>query len=196
LILGQTLEDGEDGRGQHEPGRHANLRPASVEAALARRRVLDGHQHRAAPFAADAEALRHAQHDERDGGPWPDLFIGGQQADQEGRDAHDHERQHEHGLPSDLVPVVADDDAPERPGEESDRVGAEGIERPHQGVGVREEQAVEDEGRSRAVEKEVVPLDRGPNQAGQGDEPYRPVLGLGSRGGHRRSTVTQASALV
>ena len=133
--------------------------------------MLDGHEHRAAPFAADAESLRDAQEDEADCGPWPDLFIGRQQTDQERRDAHDDEREHEHRLAADLVAVVSDDDAADRPREEAHGVGAEGGERAHQRVERGEEQAVEDECGRRAVEEEVVPLDRGTDEARHGDEP-------------------------
>jgi hypothetical protein len=50
------------------PAGHAHLRERAVEAALALRRVLDGHQHRAAPLAADADALREAQEHEQGSG--------------------------------------------------------------------------------------------------------------------------------
>ena len=81
------------------------------------------------------------------------------------------ERQHEHRLAADLVAVVADDDAADRPRDEPDGVGAEGGQRAHQRVEGGEEQAVEDQRRRRAVEEEVVPLDRGADEAGDGDEP-------------------------
>ena len=66
---------------------------------------------------------------------------------------------------------MADDDAADRPRDEADGVGAEGGKRARQRVERGEEQAVEDERRRRAVEEEVVPLDRGADQARDGDEP-------------------------
>ena len=60
------------------------------EAAAAVRRVLDRHQHGAAPLAADADALREAQHDEQHRRPDADRVVGRQQPDQKRRDAHDH----------------------------------------------------------------------------------------------------------
>ena len=78
--------------------------------------------------------------------------------------------EHEHRLAADPVAEVAEDDAAERAGERSRRrtcrtrasVPAERIER-------REEQLVEDERGGGAVEEEVVPLDGGADEAGQGD---------------------------
>ena len=100
-----------------------------------------------------------------------DLFVGREQPDQERRDAHDDEREHEHRLAADLVAVVPDDDAADRPGEEAHGIGAEGRERAHQRVEGGEEQPVEDERGRRAVEEEVVPLDCGTNETRDGDEP-------------------------
>ena len=142
MILRKARELGEHRRGEEESGRHADLRPAAVEAAPTRRRVLDRHQHGAAPLAADAKPLRQTQqHDERDGGPRPDLRVGRQQADAERRDAHDDQRQHEHRLAADAVAVVADDDAADRPRDEADRVGAERRQRPRQRIERRERTA-------------------------------------------------------
>ena len=131
--------------------------------------MLHRHEHGAAPFAADAEALRDAEQDQRHGGPRADLLVGRQQADQERGDAHHDECQHEHRLASDPVAVVADDDAAERAGDEADGVGAEGRQRAGQRIEGRKEQAIEDERRGRSVEEEVVPLDGRADQARESD---------------------------
>src|ERR1700744_1175161 len=61
-----------DGAGaQQQSSRNADLRPASEKAAPARRRMLDGHQARAAPFPADADALENTKQKQHDGGPDP-----------------------------------------------------------------------------------------------------------------------------
>ena len=89
----------------------------------------------------------------------------GRHADQERRDAHDEQRQHEHRLAADAVAVVPEHDAADRAGGEADRVGAEGQQRADQRLGLREEQIAEHERRGRAVQEEVVPLDGGADEA-------------------------------
>ncbi len=64
---------------------------------------------------------------------------------------------------------MPEDDAPERAGEKSHRIGREGGHRARHLVQVREKEAVEDQGRSRAVEKEVVPFDRRADETGEHD---------------------------
>src|SRR6185437_7251826 len=56
--------------GEEQAGRHAKLRPRGDQAAAAMAaRPFHRDQHRAAPFAADADALDHAQDGEEDGAP-------------------------------------------------------------------------------------------------------------------------------
>ena len=136
------------------------------------RRVLDRHQHRAAPLAADADALGEAEHDEQDRREHADRRVGRQAADQERRDAHDQQRQHEHRLAADAVAEVAEHDPAERARGEADRVRAERQQRADQRLGVREEQLAEDQRRRRAVQEEVVPLDRRADEARQRDLPH------------------------
>ena len=58
LLVGQPArQQQEDAAGEEEADRRAELREHAVPGALARRRVLDRQQHRAAPLAAEAEAL-------------------------------------------------------------------------------------------------------------------------------------------
>jgi hypothetical protein len=113
--------------------------------------VLYGHQHRAAPFAANTEPLRETQHHQRDGGPRADLSIGRQQADTECCDTHDDQRQDEHRLASDSVAVVADHDPANRAGDESHGVRAERRQRPREWIERREEQPVENKRSGSAV---------------------------------------------
>ena len=116
-------------RGQEQAGGHAHLRPAAVEAAPALGGVLDRHQHRAAPLAADPDALGEAQQHQQHRRPDADLGVGGQAPDQEGGHAHDQQRQHQHGLAADAVAEVAEDDAAERPADEADGEGGKGQQR-------------------------------------------------------------------
>jgi len=140
--------------------------------------VLHRHQHRAAPFATDAQPLHEAQGHEQHRGEHAGLLVGGQQADAERGHAHQHERRHEHGLAAQLVAEVPEDDAAQRPREEADRVGGKGRHRACQRVHVREEQLVEHQRRRRAVEEEVIPLDGGADETGQHHAAHR-------RGGRR-----------
>src|SRR5215211_1229062 len=161
LLLRQLLEQGEDHRREHEPGRDAHLRPAPVEPAPARRGVLHRHQHSAAPLSSDAEALYEAQHDQQNGRPDADGVVGRHKTYHGGRDPHDYQRDDQHRLAPDLVAIVAEDEPAYRPGAEADAERGEGEERPHQRIGLREEQLVEDQGRRSAVQEVIVPLQGG-----------------------------------
>jgi hypothetical protein len=145
--------------------------------------VLHRDQHRAAPLAADGEALRDPQHDQQDRCGHPDLLVGGQQPDQEGRDAHRHQRGDEGHLPADLVADVPEDHAAERARDEPDGERAERRE----GAGERgragEELAAEHDHRGQRVDEEVVPLDGGADEAG---ERHPPHIGRGGGLGCRR----------
>ena len=155
--------------GQQQADRDADLRPAGVEPALLGGAGLQGHQHRAAPLPAEAEALQEPQGDQQDRRPDPDHGVRRQQADRERGDAHQQQRDHQDVLAAELVAVVPEDHAAERPGDEPDRVRREGQQRADQRVEAREEQLVEDQRRGRAVDEEVVPLQRGADQARDDD---------------------------
>ena len=75
----------------------------------------------AAQLGADAEALHDAQADEQDGSPETDLVVGGQQADQQRAQAHQHERGHQDRPAADLVAEMGQDEAADRAGGETDR---------------------------------------------------------------------------
>ncbi len=64
---------------------------------------------------------------------------------------------------------MPEDGATQRPRHESDGEGAVGAQRPGERVERREEEPVEHQRRCRAIEKEVVPLDRGADEAGHDD---------------------------
>ena len=155
--------------GEQVAQRHAGLRPRGPEAALRVVAVLGGHQDGATPLATHREALHQAagQQQERRGDA--DGGVRRQQADGEGRGAHEEERRDEHLLAPDLVTEVAEDDAAEGAGDEAERVGAEGQQGRGGGLALGEEQRAEDERRGGAVEEEVVPLDGGADQRGEDD---------------------------
>ena len=87
--------------------------------------MLDGHQRCATPLAADGKALRESQERQQDWGGQADLRVGGQQADQHGRSAHQEQGVHQHPFASDAVSEVAEHHAPEGSGDEADTESGE-----------------------------------------------------------------------
>ena len=86
-------------------------------------------QHRAAPFAADADALDHAQHGQQHRAPDADRRVGRHESDGEGREAHAQQRGDQRRLAADAVAVMAEDRGADRPADEADEIGAEGEQR-------------------------------------------------------------------
>ena len=160
---------GEQAVGDQLARGRARLRPARPEAAPGRVAVLGDDQHRAAPLAAEREALDEPQHHQQHRGEHAHGRVGGQQPDRERREAHHQQAEHEQLLAADAVAVVAEHQAADGPGEEADRERAERGERGGRGVAGREEDVREDEGGGDAVEEEVVPLDGGARHAGGDD---------------------------
>ena len=159
----------EDGDGEEVARRRAGLRPGGPIPASLRRAVLGGHQHRPAPLATEGEALHQPEQDQQDRRPDADRRVGRQQADQEGRATHHHQRDDQHLLAADLVAEVPEDHPTDRPGGEADGIRGEREQRADERVEVGEEQLVEDQRGGRAVEEEVVPLHGGPDEAGTDD---------------------------
>jgi hypothetical protein len=167
-----------DARGEQHAQRHAELRERPGAAAAIRRGVLDGHQHGAAPLPTCRDALQDAQDEQQDRGEDPGSLVGGQQADEARRAAHEDQREHEHRAPSDPVAEVPGQEGAERSEDEADPDSRERQQQPDLRSGRGEEQLREDEARGRAVDEEVVPLDRGADDRGHGD----PALGRGHCG--------------
>ena len=86
----------------------------------------------------------------------------------------------EHRLAADAVAEVTEDDAAQRPRGEADGEGAERRQRADQRARAREEQLAEDQRGGGPVEEEVVPLDRGADEA-CGDDLAQVLLVLCSR---------------
>jgi hypothetical protein len=95
---------------------------------LAAARPFHRQQHRAAPFAADADALNRAQYGQDDAAPNADRIVRGHEGDQESRDAHEHEGRDQRRLAANTVAVVAEDRSTHRPRCEADEVGAKSQE--------------------------------------------------------------------
>src|SRR5581483_9891186 len=108
---------------QEEAERRGDLDEARVEAALSVRRVL-GHVGRCtAVLAAERKALQQAQRDQDDRRRRADRRIARDEADQERRGAHDHDRDQERVFAADEIAEAAEQEGAERPHEES---GGEG----------------------------------------------------------------------
>jgi hypothetical protein len=79
------------------------------------------------------------------------------------------QRDDKHRLAADAVAVVTEDQSADGACGEADGERPERGERADSGLRLREEQLVEDERRRGPVQEEVVPLDRGTDEARQGD---------------------------
>ena len=171
--VAQKRQNVDHARAQQQTGGNADLRPASVKAAVAARRMLDRQQHCPAPFAADADALEDAQHQQQDRRPDADRGVGRQQADQERRDAHDQHGHDQHRLATDAIAIVAEYDAANRAGDEADEESRVCEQRAHQRIEVWKKQFVENERRHHPEQKEIVPLDCCTDGACERDRLYR-----------------------
>jgi len=129
--------------------------------------VLDGHQYGSTPFATNAEALRNAEQHQQDRCPDANALISRQQPNQKRGDAHNQQRQDQHGLSPDPIAEMTTDDAANRARRETNRVRAERSQRTCQRVIIRKEQLAKDQRAGRAVKKEVVPFDGCADQTGK-----------------------------
>jgi hypothetical protein len=124
--------------------------------------------------------LDDPQGHQQDRGHESDLLVGRQQADADGRQAHEHEGSDDSVLSSELVTEMTEDNAAERTGNEADGEGREGRQCAHRWADVGEEEMPEDERRGGAVDVEVEPLDGGADESG--DTSSAALLGVdGSR---------------
>ena len=174
---GQVRQD----RADRRPG----LRQAAIEAALPRWRALAREQHGACPLATDRETLHETQHDQEQRREGAGERIRGQAADQGRRYAHHQQCRDERALATEAIAEMAKDHRADRTRDEPDREGAErrkqADERRHLR---REEDRGKDQGRRGPVEEEVVPLDAGRGERGQGDLADRSDLRRSSRMRH------------
>ena len=145
---------------EEKTGRPAELRPGSEELAIfAGAGPFHRQQHRAAPFAADADPLDEAQYDQHDRAPDADLLIGRDASDQEGRQAGQQQGRDQRGLPTDAIAVMAEDCCADRTRDEADRENGERLQGAGQWVGRRKIQLREDQCRHLAIQQEIVPFD-------------------------------------
>ncbi|MCO5546627.1 hypothetical protein L7F22_000058 [Adiantum nelumboides] len=181
-LRGERRHREERAGGQQGADGGADLRHRRVAATALRRRVLDGEGDRAAPLAADRDALQQPEQGQQQRGRQTDRQVGGQQADQPGDDPDHRHRDDQAAAPADPVAEVAEDHRADRARGEPDRERRErGQRRDHRVVG-GEVEPVEHQRRRGAVEEEVVPLERGADERAEGD-PAGVRVGHGGRGG-------------
>ena len=172
-----------DAVSEDEPDRYSKLGPAAEPALALLASPLHGHQHRAAPLTAHADALARAQDDQDGSGTQADRRVGRHQSDQERCDSHEHQRRDERGLAPDAVAICSEQPGADGPCQETNKENAEAVQRPCNWVRLREEERRENERRHRGEQKVVVPLDRGAYRAGD-DRPqhlFSPFLGRHGR---------------
>jgi hypothetical protein len=153
--------------GEEEACRSAELRPRGNEPALAvMARPLHREENRAAPLAAHADALERAQDGEDHRAPHANPIVARQERHQERRNTHQHQGGDERGLAADAIAIMTEDEGADRACDEADEINAKRVERRGHWVLVWEEEFTEDEPGHGAVEKEIVPLDRGADRCG------------------------------
>ena len=168
---------------QEQPGRHAELRPRGDKAAMGvGPRPFHRHQHRAAPFAADPDPLHGAQDRQDDRAPDADPGVARDKGHQEGRDPHQQQSRDQRRLAPDAVAVMTEDGGADRAGDKADGIDRKGLQGADQRIGSRKIELGEDQPGHRAVDEEIVPLDRRADRAGDHRAAQLPaVLDLGQR---------------
>ena len=102
-------EQADHARGQHEAKGKTNLGQAAVKGTLVGRGRFKSHEHRAAPFAAKANALGDTAGHQQNGGPDADAVKGRNAAYQHGGHTHDFKGENEHFFAANLVAKMPED---------------------------------------------------------------------------------------
>ena len=105
--------------------RISELNQRTEKPAVLALRVFDHDQHGAAPFSAESHALKQPQQNEEDRRCDADLPISGNEADEEGAEAHDDNGRREHRLTTDPIAEMSKDCGAEGSREIADAKGAE-----------------------------------------------------------------------
>jgi len=186
LVAGYRAEEQHRQVRQGETARRAELRPRSDKATVCvGPRPLDRQEHRTAPFAADSKALYEAQDKHDDRAPDADLRVGWHQGHGKGRQARQQQRCDQHRPAPDPIAVVAEDERPDRPGDETDEEDRVRLHRADQRVRLRKVEFRKDQPGHGATEEKIVPLDRRSDRAGDHGAPQLPAVvdvGKGTRG--------------
>ena len=151
--------------GRQKADRRAELREHAEPGALALGRILGRQQCRAAPFAAQPQALAEAQHTQQDRRPGPDAVVTRQHADQRGAHAHQQQGGDQGRFAPDAVAEVAEQRRAQWAGEEGDAEGEERRQHLRGAGGLREEHRADHQRGGGGVDVEVVELDGGADEA-------------------------------
>ena len=154
------------------------LREGAVQGALFRRRVFRRQQRRAAPFAAEAQALAEARQRQQQRRHDADTLVARQQADNHRRDAHRQQRGHQRHLAPHAVAEVAEQRRANRPRDEGDGKCRQRLQGRGGGVALGKEDVREDDNRGGGVNVEVKKLDSGADK--RGDNHF--IAGVDRRG--------------
>ena len=161
-----------------EPDRRPELREHAEPRAPSVGRVLDRHQRRPAPFAAEPHALQKAQRGQQPGREDAGRRIARQGADQGGRQPHGEHGRDQRRFPPDPIAEVAEQERADGPCEERDAEGQVGVQGLRFRRRFRKEHRAEHQRRGRAEDVEVVELDRRADEARQHDLSDAGALGL------------------
>ena len=152
-------QEQDDGGAKQRTDESACLRPASDRAAPILGCMLDQQGGDPAELAAERESLHEAQEDQQRRRRRADRGVARQQADQHGRGAHQSQGHHQRVASSDAVAEIAEENAAERPRDETDCEGAQGGQQRDERCLLGIEHFAEHEHGNRAEDDEVVPLD-------------------------------------
>ena len=145
------------------------LDPAGVEPALALGRMLGDIGRRAAIFAAQCQTLCQPQRDQNDWGSNPDRSIAGQQANREGRDAHNPHGHQERILAAHQITDPPEDDRTEGTHR---KTGGKGCKRKNEPGGLVHsgKELRGNIGRKQSVEIKIIPFEHRTEGRGRNDE--------------------------
>ena len=161
----RPFEDGAGRRAQQDAGHRAEVGDGADDTAALRSRVLDQEDDGGRVFAADRQALHHAQQGEQQRRGQPEHVVARQHADQEGRHRHRRHREGERRRAADAVTDMAEQRAADRPHHEADGEHAE--RRQHLGdLVLLGKEGAADRGGEVAVDGEVVPFEQVADGAG------------------------------
>jgi hypothetical protein len=167
--LGAAERD--DRERQEEAQGRGGLDPARGVAATVARRVFGHVSGRPAVFAAQRQALDQAQPDHQHRRQPANRGKGRQQADQEGRPAHEQDGHQEGIFAANQIAQATEHQGAERTDQKARGVGRESRQQRRRLVARRKEQRRE-EWRQGGVEIEVVPLEHGAERRCEDDSPF------------------------
>ena len=173
----QVAEEQDDHQRKQQAQRGGCLNPRREIAAPALRRMFANENRRAAIFAAKRQTLRQPQQDQKDRRGEADGVIIGQQADEEGRKAHDQDSQQERVFASDQIAEASEHARAEGTHGETGGESEQGEDIGGGRIDVGKEIFRDDRG-ERAIKVEIIPFE---NRARRKSRQHDPSLLRGHR---------------